>query len=77
MLARTWSGASGWASEADVQAFLDAGFTRAQLLEVVLGIGMKILSNYANHITRTPIDDAFQANVWTSPSKVAAGRQTV
>ncbi len=63
----------GWVSEGDVQAFLDAGFTRAQLLEVILGIGMKILSNYANHIARTPVDEAFQANVWTPPSKVSAG----
>ena len=63
----------GWVSEGDVQAFLDAGFTRAQLLEVILGIGMKILSNYANHIVRTPVDEAFQANVWTPPSKVSAG----
>ncbi len=63
----------GWVSEGDVQAFLDAGFTRAQLLEVILGIGMKILSNYANHIARTPVDEAFQANAWTPPSKVSAG----
>ncbi len=63
----------GWVSETDVQAFLDAGFTRAQVLEVVLGIGMKILSNYANHIARTPVDETFQANAWISPSKVTAG----
>ena len=63
----------GWVPEADVQAFLDAGFTRAQLLEVILGIGMKILSNYTNHITKTPVDEAFQANTWTPPRKVSAG----
>ncbi len=63
----------GWVSEGDVQAFLDAGFTQAQLLEVILGIGMKTLSNYANHIARTPVDEAFQANAWTPPSKVSAG----
>ncbi len=63
----------GWVLEADVQAFLDAGFTQAQLLEVILGIGMKILSNYTNHITKTPVDEAFQANTWTPPRKVSAG----
>ena len=63
----------GWVPEADVQAFLDAGFTRGQLLEVILGIGMKILSNYTNHITKTPVDEAFQTNTWTPPRKVSAG----
>ncbi len=72
-LARRMVRERGWVSEGDVQAFLDAGFTRAQLLEVILGIGMKILSNYANHIARTPVDEAFQANAWTPPSKVSTG----
>ncbi len=63
----------GWVADADVQTFLDAGFTRAQLLEVILGIGMKVLSNYANHIAGTPVDEAFQAHTWTPPSQVSAG----
>lgn len=59
----------GWVSEGDVQAFLDAGFTRAQVFEVVLGVAMKVLSNYANQIAKTPVDAAFQANTWAPPSK--------
>lgn len=65
----------GWASETDVQAFQDAGFTRGQVLEVILGVGMKILSNYANHIAKTPVDRAFQANLWTARSKVSASAE--
>jgi AhpD family alkylhydroperoxidase len=38
------------------QAFLDAGFTRAQALEVVLGIGAYTLSTFANRLTQAPVD---------------------
>lgn len=49
----------GWVSEDEVDAFIAAGFTRAQVLEVVLGVTFKTLSNYTNHIADTPLDDAF------------------
>ena len=51
----------GWVSEADVQKFVDAGFTRANVLDVILGITFKRLSNYANHVADTPLDEAFGA----------------
>ncbi len=34
-----------------VQTFLDAGFTKAQILEVILIVSIKTLSNYINHLT--------------------------
>jgi alkylhydroperoxidase family enzyme len=49
----------GWAEDDEVEAFLAAGYTRAQLLEVVLGIGQKTISNYVNHLIGTPLDAAF------------------
>ncbi|MEM7515469.1 MAG: carboxymuconolactone decarboxylase family protein [Planctomycetota bacterium] len=55
----------GWPSEEVVQAFYDAGYTPAQYLEVVLGIGLKTLSNYTNHIAQTPLDDAFKPAAWS------------
>lgn len=51
----------GWVPDADLQAFLDAGFTKAQVLEVVLGVGQKTISNYINHIVGTPVDAPFLA----------------
>jgi uncharacterized peroxidase-related enzyme len=42
-------------------AFLAAGYGRQQVLEVVLGVGIKTLSNYTNHMAHTPIDQAFAA----------------
>lgn len=43
----------------EMHAFLEAGFTPQQLLEVVLGVGLETLANYTHHIARTPIDAAF------------------
>ena len=57
--------ARGWVSEDQVGAFLAAGYNKAQVLEVILGITFKTLSNYANHIADTPLDTAFAAQAWT------------
>ncbi len=49
----------GWAEEADVQALLDAGFTRAAVLEVITGLAVKTISNYVNHIAKPDLDEQF------------------
>ncbi len=55
----------GWPSEGDTKAFLHAGYAKAQVLEVILGVGMKILSNYTNHVAETPLDAAFAHAAWS------------
>lgn len=50
-----------------VDTFLSAGYQPSQILEVVLGVAQKILSNYTNHIAETPLDDRFQGTAWTKP----------
>jgi|CXWL01.1.fsa_nt_gi uncharacterized peroxidase-related enzyme len=55
----------GRPSAADTAAFLRAGFAETQVLEVVLGVGVKTLSNYTNHIAETPLDPAFASAAWT------------
>ncbi len=47
-----------------VQSFLDAGFTQRQVLEVILGVAQKVMSNYTNHLAQTPVDDAFKKFDW-------------
>lgn len=48
--------------------FLGAGYTPQQALDVLLGVTMKTLSNYANHIMgATTLDAAFQSEVWAAP----------
>lgn len=54
----------GHVDDATVQEFLDMGFTRRQVLEVVLGCAQKVMSNYTNHIADTPIDKPFQKFAW-------------
>lgn len=55
----------GWPSADDMAAFLHAGYTQTQVLEVVLGVGVKTLSNYTNHIADTPLDAAFAKAAWS------------
>lgn len=43
-----------------VQAIIEAGYTDQHVLEVILLIGQKTLSNYTNHLAQTPVDDAFK-----------------
>lgn len=57
----------GEVDQATVQRFLDAGFTRQQVLEIVLGIAQKVMSNYTNHLAETPVDAPFQPFVWKKP----------
>lgn len=61
----------GFVASADVAAFLDAGYTRAQLLEVLLGVGMKTFNNYVDHIAHVPLNDQFKAEAWQPKRKVA------
>lgn len=55
----------GWPTESDTRAFADAGYGQKQALEVVLGVGIKTLSNYANHLADTPLDGAFASAQWS------------
>ncbi|MGB8714670.1 MAG: carboxymuconolactone decarboxylase family protein [Onishia taeanensis] len=47
-----------------VNDFLAAGYTQRQVLEVVLGLAQKVMSNYTNHLAETPIDEPFKAFEW-------------
>lgn len=47
----------GAVDDAAFGAFLAAGYTRQQALEVVLGLSIKVMSNYTNAMAGTPLDD--------------------
>lgn len=51
----------GWVDEAHIDNFLKAGFTKAQVFEVVLGIGLKTITNYSNHLAGAEPNEAFIA----------------
>ncbi|WNO07783.1 carboxymuconolactone decarboxylase family protein [Teredinibacter sp. KSP-S5-2] len=57
----------GWLAEEDIQSFIDAGFNKAQVLDVVLGVTLKTLSNYSSHITGTTVNKELESEYWAKP----------
>lgn len=57
----------GWADDGEVEAFLAAGFTKANVLEIVVGCAVKLMSNYTNHLADTPLDDGLKPMAWEDP----------
>ncbi len=55
-----------------LQAFLDAGYTKQHALEVILGLALKLLSNYTNAIAHTELDAPPRSFTWTKPRPTAA-----
>lgn len=62
----------GWVEQDEIDAFLAAGYSEQSVLEVILGTSLKIMSNYTNHVTQTPLDQAFAPNAWENPVQHAA-----
>ena len=61
----------GYVSDDNVQAFLDAGYTQRNILEVILGYSQKIMSNYTNHLAKTPVDKVFEKFAWSRDDAAA------
>lgn len=51
----------GFVKQETVEAFLSAGYRKEQVMEVLLGVALKTISNYLDHISPTPLDRAFEA----------------
>jgi AhpD family alkylhydroperoxidase len=49
----------GIISEAETNNMLEQGFNNKNLLDINLGIGHKVLSNYTNYLAKTPIDEPY------------------
>jgi uncharacterized peroxidase-related enzyme len=60
----------GKATKAELQAFLDAGYSEVQALEVVLGLAIKLMSNFTNSIADTPLDSEVESLRWEHPSRL-------
>ncbi len=54
----------GNVDEDDLNAFFAAGYGNRQVLEVILGLAQKVMSNYTNHIAETPVDAVFKPLEW-------------
>jgi len=56
----------GHVIQEDLNTFYEAGYEERQVLEVILGLSQKVISNYTNHIANTPVDTPFQKFAWNS-----------
>ncbi len=54
----------GEVNSEDLDAFHNAGYNNRQVLEVILVLAQKVMSNYINHIADTPIDEPFKKFAW-------------
>lgn len=54
----------GNVSKEDLNAFYQAGYQHRQVLEVILVLSQKVMSNYINHIAETPVDEPFKKFAW-------------
>ncbi|MBX9913943.1 MAG: carboxymuconolactone decarboxylase family protein [Pseudomonadaceae bacterium] len=61
---RTMVVTRGLPARAAVAQFLAVGYTEKHVLEVILAIAVKTISNYTNHLAHTPVDAAFASRVW-------------
>lgn len=52
-------------AQEEVNAFYEAGYNQRQLLEIILALSQKVISNYTNHIAETPLDKAFEKFEWS------------
>jgi len=54
----------GRPTQGDVDAFLAAGFDEQYVLQIVLALAVKTLSNYSNHINHPELDEVFAGHAW-------------
>ena len=48
----------------EMEAFFAAGHGQQQVLEVILGLSQKVISNYVNHVAETLVDKVFEQFAW-------------
>ena len=62
---RTMLNSRGAPSRQGVESFIKAGYSERQILEIILAIAVKTLSNYSNHVCQPELDDVFSARAWS------------
>jgi alkylhydroperoxidase family enzyme len=58
----------GQLTQSEVETFFNAGYAQKQILEIIVGISQKVISNYVNYLAETPLDEAFKSLVWEKKS---------
>ena len=60
----------GYASREAISDFLESGYTQQNILEVVLGLSQKTISNYVNHLAQTPVEGKYSVFSWTKANRL-------
>ncbi|SNR54895.1 alkylhydroperoxidase AhpD family core domain-containing protein [Maribacter sedimenticola] len=55
----------GHVTSEDLEAFYAEGYGEQHVLDIILGVSQKVISNYTNHIANTPVDAPFQKFAWS------------
>ncbi|NHX27328.1 carboxymuconolactone decarboxylase family protein, partial [Escherichia coli] len=58
--------------EAEMRRFLEAGYSRDQILEVINGVALKTMANMTANLFELPLDEAFAPYSWSPPTARAA-----
>jgi uncharacterized peroxidase-related enzyme len=69
---RTVIATRGAVPDAALEAFRAAGFSDANALEVVLGVSLATLCNFANNLSQNELNPQLAAYRWEAPSAVTA-----
>ncbi len=56
----------GHVDESDLARFTDAGFAADQALEVIAGLAVSVMANYAGNITKPVVEPLFQPQAWAA-----------
>ncbi|MGE3151936.1 MAG: carboxymuconolactone decarboxylase family protein [Nitrospiraceae bacterium] len=58
----------GWVPKEDLEHYARVGYRERHILEIITLLALKIMSNYVNHVAKTPLDAQFSGQVWSPKS---------
>ena len=59
----------GRVPDSEVKAFLEAGFSEAQVLDIITAVALKTLSNYSNHLTNPELNPELERFAWAPETR--------
>lgn len=62
----------GVVNEEQTKEFFEAGFEERHILEIIVILAQKVMSNYTNHVAETPVDKPFAKYEWSRKAPVNA-----
>jgi alkylhydroperoxidase family enzyme len=56
----------GNVTEADIDKFTSAGYSKVQILEVITGVGISTMAATTTNMAGTPVEDRFKPQAWSA-----------